>query len=235
MTDGTPMLGIDGLCSGYNGPNVISDVALEIAAGETVAILGPNGAGKTTLLRTVAGLLRTRAGTITFSGHDVTRDPAYARARRGIGLVPENRGVFGRLTVSENLRISQRKRSRVTIDDVLDMFPVLRQRAAQQAGTLSGGERQMLGLARTLLREPSLLLLDEPSLGLAPTIVDQVFEHIAQIAANRRTTVIVEQNATKAIAVADRVHLLSRGSIVWSGSAEEARSQDLAEQYLGGL
>lgn len=235
MTEAMPLLVVEGLCAGYEGPNVINDIALEIQAGETIAILGPNGAGKTTLLRTLAGLRPARAGKIRLSGRDVTRDAAYVRARRGIGLVPENRGVFGRLTVSENLRISRRRGSTVTTDAVLEMFPVLRHRADQQAGTLSGGERQMLGLARALLCQPSLLLLDEPSLGLAPTIVDLVFEHIAQIATSQRTTLIVEQNAAKALAVADRVHLLTRGAIVWSGTAEEARSKDLAEQYLGGL
>lgn len=229
----TPALQSSGLRAGYAAADVLHAIDLSVEPGETVAVLGPNGAGKTTLLRTLAGLHRLRAGTIEFEGRDISRMSANARARAGLVLVPEGGGVFGTLSVAENLRVVQRRGS--SVDEVLDMFPVLRQRHSQQAGTLSGGERQMLGLAKALLQQPHLLLLDEPSLGLAPLVVGQVFARIGEIARSNRTTIVVEQNTSKAMAVADRVMLLSRGALTWSGTPAELNDSGLlASGFLGG-
>ncbi len=215
-------------------------VSLEVRAGEIFAVLGPNGAGKTTLLRTIAGLLRDqpRKGTIQFAGQRIERRPPEHVARLGLVYVPEDRGLFRELTVEENLELGLwGRRDREVARDlelVYGLFPVLRERLRQQAETLSGGEQQMLALARAVLRRPRLLMLDEPSLGLAPQVARAVFDALPAISAAGTTILLVEQNARLALKIARRAAILEAGRIVLQGSAAElAEHPDVREAYLG--
>ena len=218
----------------------LSGVSFEVQEGEIFAVLGPNGAGKTTLLKTIAGLLKDqpRKGTIQLAGHPLERRRPEAVARQGIVLVPEDRGIFRELTVQENLSLGlwgrRGREAREDLERVLGMFPVLRERATQQAETMSGGQQQMLAIGRALLRRPRLLMLDEPSLGLTPEIARHVFDALVAISRSGTTILVVEQNARLALKVAQRAAILEGGRIVLQGTpAELAENQDVRDVYLG--
>lgn len=224
----------------YGELSVCRGISIEIKRGEIVALIGANGAGKSTTLRAIAGLLMPRAGSIVFDGEDMTRCPSHERALLGVALVPEGRHVFPFLTVRENLELGGFKnrrdggKVRRMIDGVFHMFPRLRERSGQNAGTLSGGEQQMLVLGRAMMSEPKLLCLDEPSLGLAPMVVSDIFKTICAINEGGTSVLLVEQNARYAFETASRGYVLQTGSIMVSGScAELAKDPRVHEAYLG--
>jgi branched-chain amino acid transport system ATP-binding protein len=224
----------------YGGIQALKGVTLHLEPGELLAIVGANGAGKTTLLRTVSGVLRARSGSIRFDGKELTRLPPHAIVGLGIAHSPEGRQLFGGLTVLDNLRLGAIQRSdRTAIEDdlayVFELFPILRERRQQRAGTLSGGEQQMLAIGRALMARPRLLLLDEPSLGLAPLLVARIFDVIARLKSERVTMLLVEQNARMALEVADRAYVMETGRIKLAGlAAELAANPDVERAYLGG-
>ena len=236
----TALLQAEGLQLAYGEISACRDVSLHVAQGEIVTLIGANGAGKSTTLRAVAGALLPRAGSIHFRGHDITRLPSYERTKLGISLVPEGRRVFPFLTVRENLELgafNYRKEGakvRGLMDKVLDMFPRLCERRSQNAGTLSGGEQQMLALGRAIMSEPHLICLDEPSLGLAPMVVQDIFRTIKAINAAGTSVLLVEQNARYALETAGRGYVLQTGSIIASGPCSTLRNDDRVRQaYLG--
>ena len=233
-----PLLVVEGLTVAYGAVVAIRDASLEVASGEIVAALGPNGAGKTTLLRTIAGALKPQHGAVRLDGRPLTGLVAEAVVRRGVALVPEGRHVFPKLTVQENVTIggiarTDRDELRSDTERWLDRFPILRDRASQLAGTLSGGEQQQLAIARALMSRPRMLLLDEPSLGLAPIFVDLIFELIGELRSDGVTVLLVEQNVHRALEVADRAYVLSVGSVVASGAAGQLAEGELERSYLG--
>jgi len=225
------MLDVNGLTVTYGPSLALHDVDLVVPDGSIVGVLGPNGAGKSTLLKTVAGLVRPTRGTITFRGERIEGRPAHDVAKRGICLVPEERGILPSLTVRDNLRLGVTQ-----TDEVLARFPVLGDRLNQAAGTLSGGEQQMLALARALENDPVLIAMDEPSLGLAPRLVSMIEETLGDLHANNGKTILwVEQYASHVLARADIVYVLGRGSVVWAGEPSELRASPvLVRSYLGG-
>ncbi len=234
------LLAAEGLELAYGEAAVCRDLSFEIAAGEIVALLGANGAGKSTTLRAVAGALIPRRGAIRYRGVEITRLPSYARTELGIALVPEGRHVFPYLTVRENLELGGFKhrrngaKVREGIEKTFAMFPRLRERAAQNAGTLSGGEQQMLALGRAMMSEPSLLCLDEPSLGLAPMVVQDIFRTIRAINGEGVSVLLVEQNARYALETATRGYVLQTGRIIVSGTCAVLRENErVREAYLG--
>jgi branched-chain amino acid transport system ATP-binding protein len=236
----TVLLEAEGLELAYGEVAACRDLAFAVEEGEIVTLIGANGAGKSTTLRGVAGSLLPRRGVICFAGHDVTRLPSHERARRGIALVPEGRRVFPYLTVRENLELgafkhrADKARVRALLDRAFAMFPRLAERAAQNAGTLSGGEQQMLALGRAMMSEPLLLCLDEPSLGLAPRVVHDIFRTIASINRAGTTVLLVEQNARYALATARRGYVLQTGAIVAAGPCAALREDPrVREAYLG--
>jgi len=229
-----PTLKLDGITAGYGRTTVLRDVDLEVAPGEVVALLGPNGAGKTTLLRVASGLLRPTAGTISIAGGDVTRRPANARARAGLCLIPEGRGVFADLTVRENLRLQVPPwGDGEDLDRAIKAFPVLGERLGQRAGSMSGGQQQMLALARCWLARPSCVVLDEVSMGLAPRVVDEIFAALQQLATEGVALLLVEQYVDRALAMADRVQLLDRGRTAYAGPADGIDREAVLRGYLG--
>jgi branched-chain amino acid transport system ATP-binding protein len=235
-----PLLVVEALELAYGEAVVCRDLSFEVYEGEIVALIGANGAGKSTTLRAVAGVLLPRAGSIRFRGKDLTRLPSYTRARVGIALVPEGRHVFPFLTVRENLELGAFKHRRDAakvrrlIEEMFAMFPRLRERASQNAGTLSGGEQQMLVLGRAMMSEPRLICLDEPSLGLAPMMVEDIFRTVRAISATGVSVLLVEQNARYSLEVAVRGYVLQTGSIIASGSCATLREDDrVREAYLG--
>ncbi len=235
------MLEVAGLEVRYGAIRAVRGISLAVGTGELVALLGANGAGKSSTLMCIAGALKAANGTVRLAGEDVTAATPEAMVRRGVATVPEARNVFPDLTVAENLRLGAyiRRRDRDAVaeqrDRMFALFPRLAERSEQPAGTLSGGEQQMLVIARAMMSQPSILLLDEPSLGLAPVIVDQIFEMIQQLRASGLTILLVEQNAAKALAVADRAYVMQLGRIAAEGSAAEIRAAtDLRSLYLGG-
>ena len=237
-TDPAPLLAVDGLTVAYGAVTALRDVSLTVAEGEIVAALGPNGAGKTTLLRTLAGALKPRSGSILFDGSSIAGLSPEAVLRRRIALVPEGRKVFADLTVEENLTIggiTRRDHEALRADTQrwLERFPILGERSGQLAGTLSGGEQQQLAVARALMSRPRLLLLDEPSLGLAPIFVDRIFELVAELRRSGTTILLVEQNVHRALEIADRAYVLSVGSVVASGPTETLVEGELERSYLG--
>lgn len=233
------MLELQALEVWYGNIQALRGVTLKTAPGQIVALLGSNGAGKSTTLNAISGLLRPRSGRIFFQGRDITGVPAHMRARMGIVQVPEGRRIFAGLTVQENLIMSSYARGSVgqvleEIDEVLAMFPVLKSRLKQRAGTLSGGEQQMLAIARALLARPKLLLLDEPSMGLAPMITESIFEAIASIRTKGVSILLVEQNARAALEVADYGYVLETGRIVLEGNSSTLRGDERVRRvYLG--
>ncbi|MEX2201631.1 MAG: ABC transporter ATP-binding protein [Dongiaceae bacterium] len=232
------MLEVSDLFVRYGRIEAVRGVSLAIQEGEIVALLGPNGAGKTSLISAIMGLVSPAAGAVRFEGKDVARLDVEDRVRAGMTLTPEGRHIFSNLTVAENLMLgaATRKKAGETSEDrekMLDMFPVLRERYRQLGGTLSGGEQQMLAIARSLMCRPKLLMLDEPSLGLAPRIVDQIFQLITNLRGFGLTILLVEQNAHEALKFADRAYIISTGRIEFSGPAQELReSKDLMQAYL---
>ena len=234
-----PMLEVENIEAGYGPIRALDGVSLEVAAGELVAIIGANGAGKTTLLMAISGVVPTRGGEVRFEGRSVTGLEPHEIVRQGIGHAPEGRRIFPRLTVRENLELggftrSDRAEMRRDIDEICGLFPVLGQRMGQMGGTLSGGEQQMLALGRALVGRPRLLLLDEPSLGLAPLVVAKIFEVIASLSARGIAVVLVEQNARAALKLASRGYVLETGRITLTGSGTElAHDRRVRDAYLG--
>jgi branched-chain amino acid transport system ATP-binding protein len=227
-------LELDRVTAGYDRATVLRDVSLVVPAGKIVALLGPNGAGKTTLLRTATGLLRPTSGTVRINGVDMTRSAPNRRTRAGLCLVPEGRGIFRSLTVRENLRMQIPKWSKdVTVEGVLEVFPILRERLGQTAGTMSGGQQQMLALARSYLSDPRVVLLDEVSMGLAPKVVDEIFEAIEQLAATGAALLLVEQYVNRALKLADVVVLLDRGTVAFQGPPSDLDQDAVLRGYLG--
>ncbi|MDQ3466641.1 MAG: ABC transporter ATP-binding protein [Chloroflexota bacterium] len=224
----------------YGAIQAIKEVSLEVNDRELVALVGANGAGKTTILRTISGLIRPRSGAIDWHGTDLTSLASHQIVARGISQVPEGRQIFAGLTVRDNLMLGAiQRRDRGAFDQdlerVFEFFPVLKERYGQPGGTLSGGEQQMLAIGRGLMSRPRLLLLDEPSLGLAPLMVGRIFEVISRLKAEGVTILLVEQNARKALDVADRAYVLETGRIIVSGAARElAANPDVERAYLGG-
>jgi branched-chain amino acid transport system ATP-binding protein len=230
---------LDSVTAGYGVSTVLEGMTLTVAPGQVVALLGANGVGKTTVLRVVAGLLATRGGHVSFLGRDVTGTSAHRMARLGLGHVPEGRGIFPGLTVRENLDLAafsrpERRAEGITRDDVDGLFPILTARMAQVGGTLSGGEQQMLAVARALLMRPALLLLDEPSLGMAPLVVQAMFDALAAVKAAGVAMLIAEQAAQQALTIADFVYVLGTGGqVIASGTADEmAGSSVVYDVYM---
>jgi branched-chain amino acid transport system ATP-binding protein len=225
---------IDDVTAGYGESTILRGVSLEVPDGTVAALLGPNGAGKTTLMRVAAGLIRPRSGGLSLGGADITRSSPHDRVKRGLCHIPEGRGVFPSLTVRENLSLQSAPREQAeSIDRAVAAFPRLGERLSQLAGTMSGGEQQMLALARAYIQSPRVVLLDEVSLGLAPKIVDEIFEFLAKLRDGGSSLVLVEQYVNRALALADRVYLLNRGEVVFSGSPDEVDEATLFEQYVG--
>ena len=235
------MLTLSGISASYGSFPALFDVTLEVAAGEAVGVVGPNGAGKTTLMRVISGLLPASSGTIAFEGRSLARLPAHRIVEAGIAHVPENRRLFARLTVEDNLRIgafipSARAQFAERSAWVYTLFPRLAERRRQLAGTLSGGEQQMVAIGRALMARPKLLCMDEPSMGLSPAYVEQVFDIIRTINRQGVTIFMVEQNANMALAIADRAYVLQTGRVVLSGPAAELReNEQIRHAYLGEL
>ena len=233
------LMEIKDLCAGYGDLQVLFDISMEIGEGEGVSLVGSNGAGKTTLLRIISGLEPVKSGSITYGGKDLTQLRAYEKADYGIAHIPQGRGILGSLSVKENLIMgaypkSARAHMEENIEKSFEMFPILKERENQMAGSLSGGEQQMLAIARALMIRPKLLMLDEPSLGLAPIVVNDMFRIISEVAGQGMSILIVEQNLKQALSVADRGYVLETGRIVMEGKASELL-EDKAVQaaYLG--
>ena len=232
------MLSLDKLQVSYGAVQAVRSLDLTVGEGELVALLGPNGAGKSSTIGAITGLVPAR-GRVQLSGKDISTLPTEARIARGIAISPEGRKVFANLTVGENLRMGAALRRdpagvRQDTDRFLALFPVLRERFAQLAGTLSGGEQQMLAIARALMSRPRLLLLDEPSLGLAPLIVARIFDFIGELKASGLTLLVVEQNAAQAMRFADRVYVLAAGEVRFVGTPADLEGTDLMSVYVGG-
>jgi branched-chain amino acid transport system ATP-binding protein len=230
----TTMLSVEGLEARHGLLQAVRDVSLEVAEGETVAIVGANGAGKTTLLRSIAGAHRPSAGRVLLAGEDVTRLPAHRRVKRGIALVPEGRRLFPELTVEENLKVAAGRRPGPWgIDAVLEVFPLLKPLLHKRAASLSGGEQQATAIGRALMSNPRLLLLDEVSLGLAPVVVDNVYRSLAELLEAGTTVLLVEQDLSRALAVADRVVCMLEGRFVLEGAPAELTREQVMEAYFG--
>jgi len=233
------MLKVDNVNTYYGNIHALKGINLTIDQGEIVTLIGGNGAGKTTTLRSISGLLHPKAGTVRLMGKDITKMSPNAIHKEGLGMVPEGRGIFPRLTVLENLEMGAYiVKDRATVDRGIErafsLFPRLAERASQKGGTLSGGEQQMLATARGLMSEPRILLMDEPSMGLAPVLVDSIFDTIQELNRAGTTILLVEQNARVALQIAHRGYVLQTGEIVLSGTAEELRTnQDVQKSYLG--
>ena len=232
------MLEVRDLQVHFGGIHAINGISISVGEGEIVSLIGANGAGKTTTLRTISGLKRPTSGTVTFEGADITTASPRARVRLGLSQVPEGRHVFPEMTVLENLELGaylRKGRHSEDLDEVYGRFPVLADRQKQLAGTLSGGEQQMLAMGRAIMAKPRVLLLDEPSMGLAPLLVQEIFDIIVKINASGTTVLLVEQNANMALQVAHRAYVMETGSIVLEGRAADlADSEDIKKAYLGG-
>ena len=234
------MLQVESIDVFYGKIHALKSVSLKVGDGELVALIGSNGAGKSTMLRTISGLLRTKQGRITYNSQRIDALPPYEIARLGISHCPEGRRLFGQLTVQENLRlgaVNERNRAALAdaFEEVYTLFPRLKERRRQVASTLSGGEQQMLAIGRALMGRPRLLMLDEPSLGLAPLVVELIFEVIRRIKEQRGTLLLVEQNARQALAIADRAYVIETGRVILEGDAAALRANPQVEEaYLGG-
>ncbi len=234
------MLVVEDLVVNYGAIQAVKGISLTVEDKEMVALIGSNGAGKSTTLRAISGIVRPRSGRITYRGSDLTRMPTHQIVSSGIVQAPEGRLIFGSLTVRENLLLGTSGLPNTSsfstdLERVAELFPILRERIGQRAGTLSGGEQQMLSIGRALMARPSLLLLDEPSLGLAPLVVNRIFDVIKRLKSEGVTILLVEQNARKALAIADRAFVLETGHIQLSGPAAQlARDQAVVQAYLGG-
>lgn len=235
-----PMLKVENLSVHYGMIQAVRDVSFEVNEGEVVSLIGANGAGKTTILRTLSGLVRPSAGKIQFLGKEIQKLPAQKIVAGGLSQVPEGRHVFPSLTVMENLEMGaflkkNREENQANLKKVFSRFPRLEERKNQDAATLSGGEQQMLAMGRALMSTPKLLLLDEPSMGLAPIFIQEIFDIIQDIQKQGTTVLLIEQNANKALAISDRGYVLETGKIVLSGTGKElASSEEVRKAYLGG-
>ncbi len=233
------MLSVENLHVYYGMIHAIKGLSFEVNEGEVITLIGANGAGKTTTLHTITGLLRPKSGHVFFEGKDLTKTPAHKIVEMGMAHVPEGRRVFQNLSVYANLKLgAYTKKNKTEINDTLEMvynrFPRLKERATQIAGTLSGGEQQMLAMGRALMSNPRIILMDEPSMGLSPLLVSEIFDIIKSISASGTTVLLVEQNAKKALSIADRAYVLETGRIVLSGNAKELMNNDSVKKaYLG--
>jgi branched-chain amino acid transport system ATP-binding protein len=237
-SDGQALLSVNAIHTYYGRIHALQGISLEVRKGEIVTLIGANGAGKTTILKTISGLLHPREGTVSLEGQDISHTPAHQLVRRGIGHAPEGRRIFSRLTVLENLQMGGYSRPaaevRADTEHIFALFPRLQERARQRGGTLSGGEQQMLAIGRALMSRPRILLLDEPSLGLAPILVQQIFSIISEINAQGTTILLVEQNALQALNVASRGYVLQTGRVALAGAAQELReNESVRKLYLG--
>lgn len=234
------LLELENIHTFYGHIHALKGISLRVEEGEIVTLIGANGAGKSTTLRTISGLIHAREGSVHLSGKDITRMPAHEIVGAGVGHVPEGRGIFPRLTVRENLEmgaytVSSAQEVRQRMEEVFVLFPRLRERIEQKGGTLSGGEQQMLATGRGMMLKPKILLMDEPSMGLAPVLVDAIFDIIVRMNKDGTTILLVEQNALMALRTAARAYVLETGRIVLSGSAQEvAQNPEVKRAYLGG-
>jgi branched-chain amino acid transport system ATP-binding protein len=236
----TPVLSVRDVNTFYGGIHALRGISLDVGQGEIVALIGGNGAGKSTTLNTISGLVRQRSGQVLLNGEDLGRFPAHAIMAKGVVQVPEGRRIFARLTVLENLKMGAYTRNKnddlgPDYERVFGLFPRLRERSSQAGGTLSGGEQQMLAIGRALMSHPKLMLLDEPSMGLAPILVEQIFDVIRDIHAQGTTVLLVEQNALMALGIANRGYILQTGRIVLEDTAANLRQNpEVQKAYLGG-
>lgn len=234
------MLEVKNLSVNYGVIEAVKDISFEVNQGEVVTLIGANGAGKTSILRTISGLVRPSAGTISFLGNEIQKVPARKIVADGLSQVPEGRHVFAGLTVMENLEMgaflrNNREENQANLKKIFSRFPRLEERKNQDAATLSGGEQQMLAMGRALMSQPKLLLLDEPSMGLAPIFIQEIFDIIQDIQKQGTTVLLIEQNANKALAIADRGYVLETGKVVLSGTGKELlASEEVKKAYLGG-
>mgnify|MGYP005779573397 CR=1 FL=1 len=232
------MLQVNNINVYYGKIHAVKDISFHVNEGEIVSLIGANGAGKSTTIHTISGLLHSKTGSISFLGEDITKAEAYKLVYKGLAHVPEGRRIFLNMTVMENLEMGAYSKGKVSsedLDKIFQRFPRLKERRKQIAGTLSGGEQQMLAMGRALMSHPKLLMLDEPSMGLAPILVEQIFDIIQELNRTGTTILLVEQNAEMALKVADRAYVLESGSIVLSGAGKDLISSDSIRQaYLGG-
>ena len=232
---GAPALEVTGLTAGYGRSVILRDVELVVPVGQVTALLGPNGAGKSTLLRTTCGFLRPSGGQVRLFGDDVTGVPPHQRFARGLCHVPEGRGIFRSLTVRENLALQAgRKGDGAALERASAAFPILGQRMSQVAGTMSGGQQQMLAMAAAYVRNPRLVMVDEASLGLAPIVVDEIFEFLQRLTTEGSSLLLVDQMANRALDMATTAYVMRRGRIVFHGTSEKLRSEDVFSHYVGG-
>lgn len=233
------MLSFENVNAGYDDLKVLFDVSLQVREGEVVSLVGPNGAGKTTILNIISGFVPVQSGTVTFEGHDLTKIKSHQRADLGIAHIPQGRGILNTLTVRENLILGtyhkkDRSKMEKMIEENFELFPILKERQYQMAGSLSGGQQQMLAIARSLMMEPRLLILDEPSLGLAPIVVKDMFRIISEVAKKGMAIMIVEQNLLQALGIADRGYVFDTGRITMEGPAKVLlEDKGIKEAYLG--
>lgn len=233
------MLSIKNISAGYDDLQVLFDVSVEVGEGEIVALVGSNGAGKTTLLNIVSGLVPVKSGSVEFDGVDLLKRPAYKRAELGIAHIPQGRGILNTITVEENLLLGSytkqaRKFRAESLEASYERFPILRERRTQLAGSLSGGQQQMLAIARALMMRPRIIMLDEPSLGLAPIVVDEVFEIISSVSKTGVSMLLIEQNLLQSLSIADRGYVLETGHLAMQGSAKELlQDETITKAYLG--
>lgn len=232
-----PILLVQGLHVSYGRVNAVRDVSFTVPRGSVVTLVGANGAGKSSIINAVSGMLRPKSGTVFFEGEDITKTPAHVLVKRGIVQVPEGRQILSTLTIAENLSLARHgagRAGRARVDDMYGRFPVLAQRRSLSAGSLSGGEQQMLAIARALVTGPKVVMMDEPSMGLAPKVVDEIFDVIEQIRHEGTTVVLVEQNARRALAAADYGFVLQSGSVTHEGAGDVLLEDDnIVEAYLG--
>lgn len=229
------MIEIDALCAGYSGSKVLSDVSLRCAPGSVVALLGPNGAGKTTLLRAVSRMIKIDSGAVRLDGRDISRLSSHKAARAGICLIPEGRGIYRSLTVTENLQIFARGRAFApAFASAVEIFPKIEKLRSRITGSLSGGEQQMVALARAFMTDPEVVLLDEVSMGLAPAVIDEIYLALPRLAERGARVILVEQYVERALAIADHAYFLNKGFIVHDGSPKEVLARgDIFERYIG--
>lgn len=233
------MLELNQVCAGYGDLKILFDIGLHVDEGEVVALVGSNGAGKTTILRTISGEVKTRAGSVEWFGNDLASKPSFARAEMGISHIPQGRGILGSLSIKDNLILgSYTKRTKAKrnelMDEVYATFPILKEREHYPAGTLSGGQQQMLAIGRAMMMEPQLLILDEPSLGLAPIVVDEVFRILRVLKEKGTSMLIIEQNLVKALQIADRGYVMETGKITMASKSEDLLTNpEVRKAYLG--